>query len=61
MHPDMKFNFFHAQSPYYPFRWFIIITFVLLSGLVYANLTGMRLLSFNSQKQWNASGPGHHK
>jgi len=57
----MKINFFNTTSPFHPLRWFIIIMLVLVSTMVYADLTGWRLFTFSNQQQWNASGPGYHK
>ncbi|HEX2533348.1 MAG TPA: hypothetical protein VHK69_06415 [Chitinophagaceae bacterium] len=52
---------FSRQSPWFPFRWFLLVVLVLSGLLVYHNLTGQRILNFNRQQQWNASGPGNHK
>ena len=58
----MKINFFKKESPYFPFRWFFVFAFFILSILVYANSTGWRLLSFSNQEQWSAKGSGgYHK
>jgi hypothetical protein len=57
----MKILFFKPQSAYYPFRWFIVFVFALTSLLMYANLTGWRLLGASNQQQWTARSPGYHK
>jgi hypothetical protein len=57
----MNINFFKPGTPYYPFRWFFIITIVLTGWLIYANMTGWRIMSSSSQQQWKARGSGYHK
>jgi hypothetical protein len=57
----MKINFFKSDSPLFPHRWFIVFLIGLMTLMVYADLTGLRLFSFSNQQQWNASGPGYHK
>lgn len=56
----MKLNPFNNASPFFAFRWYIMLTLALSSVLAYANLTGLRIFS-GGQEQWNASGPGGHK
>ena len=41
--------------------WYYLFVLVLLSWMAYANLTGWRIFTFNSQQTWNAGGPGYHK
>lgn len=57
----MKLNFFKPPSPLFPFRWLVLAALLLTTVLVYANLTGWRLLSFSRQQEWSAKGPGAHK
>lgn len=57
----MNWKFYKRNSTLFPFRWTIIVALVLNILLAYANLTGWRLLSSNSQQQWAAKGPGYHK
>ena len=57
----MNWKFYKRNSTLFPFRWTIIVALVLNILLAYANLTGWRILSSNSQQQWAAKGPGYHK
>jgi hypothetical protein len=57
----MKWNFFKPASPYFPFRLFIIVAFLITTWLLYADLTGWRLFTVSNQQQWSAKGPGYHK
>ena len=41
-----------------PMKWYFAYVAVLLAWLSYANLSGERILSFQNQEQWKASGPG---
>ncbi|MCF0069415.1 hypothetical protein LZD49_02970 [Dyadobacter sp. CY261] len=43
-----------------PMKWYFAYLAALLAWLAYANLSGARILSFEDQEQWNASGPGTH-
>jgi hypothetical protein len=45
----------------YEFRWFLLLVLVLLSVMMYHDLTGRRMFTTSSQQQWNSSGPGYHK
>jgi len=44
-----------------PVRWFLLIAGGLIGLMTYADYSGWRLLTFASQQQWSASGPGGHK
>lgn len=44
----MKINFFKKDSALYPLRWFIMICVLSLGIMVYADITGWRLLSSSS-------------
>jgi hypothetical protein len=57
----MKLPFFKPESTYYPFRWFLVFVIALMGILVYANVTGWRILSSSEQEQWSSKGPGYHK
>lgn len=57
----MKLNFFDNESPYFPFRWFIVIALSLTVFMTWHDLTGGRMFVFSSQQQWSSSGPGYHK
>jgi hypothetical protein len=57
----MKWNFFKAASPLFPFRWTIVVAIMINILLVFANLSGWRLLASDTQQQWAARGPGYHK
>jgi hypothetical protein len=48
-------------SMLYPVRWFLLIAAGLIGMMSYADLSGLRLLTFGNQQQWSASGPGGHK
>ncbi|MFT3825064.1 MAG: hypothetical protein QM731_14165 [Chitinophagaceae bacterium] len=41
--------------------WFYIFAISILGWMVYANLTGWRIFTFNNTQTWSASGPGYHK
>jgi hypothetical protein len=56
-----KYNFFMKGSMLFPYRWIIVACIVLGGLMVYADLTGWRLLSFSDQEQWKAGGAGYHK
>ena len=43
-----------------PMKWYFVYVAALLAWLAYANSTGDRILSFNSQDQWNAGGSSSH-
>lgn len=52
---------FNKNSFLYQVRWFVAI-FIIAAGLMlWYDLTGRRMLSFNNQQQWSSSGPGYHK
>lgn len=57
----MNINIFNSNSPYHPYRWFIITFLVVAASMVFHDLTGRRMFAYSTQKQWNASGPGYHK
>ncbi|HZH37384.1 MAG TPA: hypothetical protein VEX65_08915 [Flavisolibacter sp.] len=57
----MKINPFQTGSFLYPFRWYIIFVLCVAGLMLYADLTGWRLLQFSEGQQWNADGPGYHK
>ena len=44
----------------FPFRWYILMSLIVVGTLVYANLSGWRIFA-DGQEQWNANGPGYHK
>ncbi len=46
---------------YKPVKWIVLAGVILLGWLAYADYTGWRILSFNNQQQWGASGPNGHK
>jgi len=56
-----QLNFFKAQSPLYPLRWFILTTAFVIFFLAWHNLNGGRMFTSKSQDEWNSSGPGYHK
>lgn len=39
-------------------KWYFAFVVMLLAWLAYSNMSGTRILSFDDQEQWNASGPG---
>jgi hypothetical protein len=42
--------------------WYYILVLLVAGGMFFANFTGWRIFSFNSQQTWGASGPGgYHK
>lgn len=45
----------------YPLRWYLLIAGGLICTMSYADYSGWRLLTFDNQQQWSASGPGGHK
>jgi hypothetical protein len=55
------FNFLSKNSIAYPLRWFVILSIVLTCIMGYANMIGWRLLTFDNQEKWSASGSGTHK
>ena len=57
----MKINFFNNDNVLFPFRWYIIIFLCVAGLMVYADITGMRLLTFSDGQQWSSKGPGYHK
>jgi hypothetical protein len=54
-------NLFEKLAILRPFRWFILVSGLLIGFMSYADYTGMRLLTFNSAQRWTAGGPGYHK
>lgn len=48
-------------SVLYKLRFVLIVSFVLLIWMVYANYTGWRVMSFEKTESWSSSGPGYHK
>ena len=56
-----KMNFFKRESVLFPFRWFLIVAMAVAGLMVYADLTGWRLMAFSNQQQWSSTGPGRHK
>ncbi|WP_153825435.1 hypothetical protein [Niastella caeni] len=46
---------------YKKLSWFFIWALLMAGGMMYANYSGYRIFTFNSQQQWNAGGPGYHK
>jgi len=56
-----QLNIFSDSSVWFPLRWFIIFGIGMMAWLSYADYTGWRLLTFNNQQKWSASGPGGHK
>jgi hypothetical protein len=61
MNKIKQFNFLNKNSVAYPLRWFVIVSIVLTTIMGYANMVGWRLLSFDNQEKWSATGPGSHK
>ena len=57
----MNLNVFNNESPFFPLRWFIVAALAAGSYMVYADLSGARMLNFPQQQAWSASGPGYHK
>lgn len=49
------------QSNIKSMSWFYLLAIVLAGIMTFANLTGWRVFTFNSQQAWGASGPGYHK
>jgi hypothetical protein len=41
--------------------WYYVIVLLLAGGMMFANMTGWRIFTSNSQQAWGASGPGYHK
>jgi len=56
-----KLNIFDSFSPYFPYRWFVMIVLVVAGWLVYYDVTGRRVFQFSNQQQWSSNGPGYHK
>lgn len=46
---------------YKKLSWFFIWALVMAGCMLYANFSGYRIFSFNSQEKWAAGGPGYHK
>ncbi|MGN6420919.1 MAG: hypothetical protein ACTHMC_25635 [Pseudobacter sp.] len=57
----MSINIFNNNSPYFQYRWFIIMFLVVASVMVFHDLTGRRMFAFSEQQHWSAKGPEHHK
>lgn len=54
-------QFLDRKGWVYEFRWFFAFLFILLTIMLYHDLTGRRMFTTSSQQQWNSSGPGYHK
>ena len=57
----MNINIFNSNSPYHPYRWFVITFLIVAASMVFHDLTGRRMFAYSAQQQWTASGPGYHK
>lgn len=56
-----QLNVFSKNATAYPLRWFVVASIAFISIMGYANIVGWRLLTFDNQEKWSASGPGSHK
>ncbi|MBN9298813.1 MAG: hypothetical protein J0I41_17575 [Filimonas sp.] len=45
----------------HPYRWYLLFVAGVAMLMAYADYTGWRVLTFNQQQHWSASGPSGHK
>jgi hypothetical protein len=57
----MKLNIFSPASPLFPFRWIAVVLAVLLSVMIWYDVSGGAMFSGNGQKEWSSRGAGYHK